>query len=77
MIFVLLTFVVYNTMVKLGQSWIFVGLISFSNFLLLLHGGVFVLGLAWLSKRQFNWVLRPARPLNRSPLAVRSTESQP
>jgi lipopolysaccharide export system permease protein len=76
MIFVLLTFVVYNNLVNLGQSWIFVGLISFSNFLLALHGGVLLLGLAWLSKRQFNWVLRPARPLRRAPMAVRNTDSE-
>ncbi len=74
--FVLLTFVVYNNLVNLGQSWIFVGLISFSNFLLALHGGVLLLGLAWLSKRQFNWVLRPARPLRRAPMAVRNTDSE-
>jgi lipopolysaccharide export system permease protein len=76
MIFVLLTFVVYNNLVNLGQSWIFVGLISFSNFLLALHGGVLLLGLVWLSKRQFNWVLRPARRIQRQPMAVRNTESQ-
>jgi len=76
MIFVLLTFVVYNNLVNLGQSWIFVGLISFSNFLLALHGGVLLLGLVWLSKRQFNWVLRPARRIKRQPMAVRNTESQ-
>jgi lipopolysaccharide export system permease protein len=56
--FVLLTFIVYNNLVNLGQSWIFVGLIGFGNFLLLLHGGVFLLGMAWLAKRHYNWVLR-------------------
>lgn len=59
MIFVLLTFVVYNNLLNLGQSWIFVGIISFGNFLLALHGGVFLLGAAWLAKRQFNWVFWP------------------
>ncbi len=58
LIFVLLTFIVYNNLINLGQSWVFVGLISFSNFLLALHGGVFVLGTAWLAKRHSNWVLR-------------------
>jgi len=53
-----------------------VGIISFSNFLLALHGGVLLLALAWLSKRQFNWVLRPARRIKRTPMAVRDTESQ-
>lgn len=60
MIFVLLTFVVYNNVLNLGQSWIFVGLIGFGNFLLLAHGGVLLLGLAWLGKRHFNWTLRSA-----------------
>ena len=64
MILVLLTFVVYNNLVNLGQSWILVGIISFSNFLLLLHGGVLLLGLAWLAKRHTNWVLR-LRPKQR------------
>lgn len=69
MIFVLLTFVVYNNMINLGQSWIFVGLVSFGNLLLALHGGVLLLGLAWLYKRHFNWVLRPARRRNQAPAA--------
>ena len=71
LIFVLLTFVVYNNMLNLGQSWIFVGLISFTNFLLVLHGGVFVLGLAWLAKRHYNWVFRFTKRTPLPPLAVR------
>ena len=55
LIFLVLAFVVYNNLVNLGQSWIFVGLISFGNLLLLLHGSVLVLGLAWLAKRHWNW----------------------
>ena len=57
MIFVVLAFVVYNNLVNLGQNWIFVGLVSFGNLLLALHGGVLVLGLAWLAKRHMNWRL--------------------
>lgn len=60
MIFVLLTFVVYNNLLNLGQNWIFVGLVTFSQFLLLLHGGVLLLALAWLAKRNANWTLRAA-----------------
>ena len=71
LIFGLLTFVVYNNLLSLGQSWIFVGLISFGNFLLLVHGGVFVLAMAWLVKRNSNWVLRPAPRLRHPPLPVR------
>jgi lipopolysaccharide export system permease protein len=71
LIFGLLAFVVYNNLLNLGQSWIFVGLISFTNFLIAVHGGVFLLAVVWLIKRNSNWVLRPAPRLQRPPLAVR------
>jgi lipopolysaccharide export system permease protein len=58
MIFVLLSFVVYNNMISLGQGWIVAGLIGFGNLLLLLHGGVFLMGVGWLAKRHSNWVVR-------------------
>jgi lipopolysaccharide export system permease protein len=60
MIFVLLTFIVYNNLLNLGQSWIFVGMIGFAPFLLFLHGGVLMLATAWLVKRNSNWTLRTA-----------------
>jgi len=72
MIFILLTFVVYNNLINLGQSWIFVGLISFGKLLVALHGGVLLLGLGWLAARHFNWAFRPTSRLRRVPLAVRS-----
>lgn len=71
LIFVLLTFVVYNNLLNLGQGWIFLGLIGFGNFLLVLHGGVLLVGLGWLAKRHFNWILRLAPRVRRTPLAVR------
>ena len=71
LIFGLLAFVVYNNMLNLGQSWISLGLVSFSQFLIVLHGGVFLSAMAWLVKRNSNWVLRPAPRLQRPPLAVR------
>lgn len=74
-ILVLLTFVVYNNMVNLGQSWILVGLVSFTNFLLLLHGGVLLLGLAWLAKRHTNWVLRLTPRRRFSGMPLRTAES--
>ncbi|MCJ0763184.1 LPS export ABC transporter permease LptF [Variovorax terrae] len=62
MIFALFSFVVYYNLLNLGQSWIGAGRISFSGFLLALHGGVLALGLLWLGKRHNNWFLRrPAR----------------
>jgi lipopolysaccharide export system permease protein len=77
LIFVLLSFVVYNNLVSLGQGWIVAGLIGFGNFLLLLHGGVFLLGLGWLAKRHFNWAFRLAPRLRRPPAAVRANGSTP
>ena len=61
-LFVLLAFVVYNNMLNLGQSWILLGLVSFGQFLLALHGGVLLIAVLWLAKRHYNWTLR----LNRS-----------
>jgi lipopolysaccharide export system permease protein len=60
LVFVVLTFLVYNNLINLGQSWIFAGLISFGGLLVLLHGGVLVLAIAWLAKRNANWTLRSA-----------------
>ena len=59
-IFVVLTFLVYNNLVNLGQSWILGGQVSFGGWLVLLHGGVLLLGLLWLAKRNANWTLRSA-----------------
>ena len=58
LIFVLLAFVVYNNLLNLGQNWIFAGLVSFSTLLVVLHGGVLTLTLAWLFKRNSNWQIR-------------------
>lgn len=60
MVFIVLTFLVYNNLVNLGQSWIFGGSIGFGKLLLLLHGGIFLFALAWLVKRNNNWTLRAA-----------------
>ena len=69
--FVVLTFLVYNNLINLGQSWIFGGRISFAALLVLLHGGVLLLGLAWLAKRNANWTFRSV--LHSSRLAVKPT----
>ena len=67
MVFMVLTFLVYNNLINLGQSWILGGLIGFSGFLILLHGGVLLLGLAWLFKRHLNWTFTGAlRSANKS-----------
>jgi lipopolysaccharide export system permease protein len=73
MIFVLLAFVVYNNLLNLGQSWIFMGLVSFGNFLLFLHGGVLLLATAWLVKRNSNWTFKAALRRQRKHAQERST----
>ena len=62
-LFVLLAFVVYNNLLNLGQSWILLGLVSFGQFLLALHGGVLLIAVLWLAKRHYNWTLRLTRSL--------------
>ncbi len=63
--FAVLIFVVYNNLINLGQSWISSGMVNFGNFFVLTHGGVLLLALAWLLKRNANRTLkiavRPAR----------------
>ena len=76
-ILVVLTFVVYNNLVNLGQSWILVGLISFGNFLLLMHGGVLLMALAWLAKRHMNWGLSLTPKRQYSAMPARAAESAP
>ena len=60
LIFAVLAFMVYNNLVNLGQSWVLGGAVSFTSLLLLLHGGVLLLALLWLAKRNANWTLRAA-----------------
>lgn len=77
-LFVLLLFVVYNNLLNLGQSWIALGIVSFSVFLAVLHGGVLLLATAWLAKRHYNWKLwrrspNPAYP----PMNYRYPETTP
>ena len=66
--FAVLAFVVYNNLINLGQSWISSGVVNFGNFFMLTHGGVLLLALAWLVKRNANWTLKAAlRPVRRRP----------
>ncbi|QJC56435.1 Lipopolysaccharide export system permease protein LptF [Polaromonas vacuolata] len=74
MIFVLLTFIVYNNLLNLGQNWIYSGLVSFGGFLITLHGGVLLLGLAWLAKRHSNWTLKSMLRMNsRNPVTEKTS----
>jgi lipopolysaccharide export system permease protein len=51
----LFAFVVYYNMLNLGQSWISSGRYGMGSFMLLLHGGVLLIGVAWLALRNNNW----------------------
>jgi lipopolysaccharide export system permease protein len=67
--FAVLVFVVYNNLINLGQSWISSGVVNFGKFFILTHGGVLLLALAWLLKRNANWTLKAAlRPARRPSL---------
>lgn len=58
--FTLFAFVFYYNLLNLGQSWVSSGAVGLLPFMLLLHGGVFVLATLWLAKRHFNLSLRDA-----------------
>ena len=62
MLLALLLFIVYNNLVNLSQSWIALGIVSFPVFLVALHGGILLLGLAWLAKRHYNLTLCARSP---------------
>ena len=79
MLFVVLAFVVYNNLLNLGQGWMNAGLIGFGSLLVLLHGGVLLLGLAWLAKRHTHWTLRlgPRQQASQPLPAVRANPGSP
>jgi lipopolysaccharide export system permease protein len=51
----LFIFVVYYNFINLGQSWISAGKFQLIPFLLVLHGGVLLLAISWLTVRHNNW----------------------
>ncbi len=57
-VFALLAFALYYNLINLSQSWIASGNYSLVGLLLVLHGGAFLTGALWLSKRHNNWSLR-------------------
>jgi lipopolysaccharide export system permease protein len=62
-IFALLAFVVYYNLITLGQSWIGSGRIGLLPWLIVLHGGMLLLGLFWLLKRDRNCRMKTIRSL--------------
>ncbi len=58
LVFTLLAFVVYYNLLNLGFGWISNGQRDWRTFMLLLHGGIFALGLLWLTVRHHRWSWR-------------------
>ncbi|THU04455.1 LPS export ABC transporter permease LptF [Lampropedia puyangensis] len=54
----LLVFVVYFNLLSLGESWVGRGVVSAPVWLVVLHGGVCAVGLAWLWMRNAQWSLK-------------------
>jgi lipopolysaccharide export system permease protein len=54
LLFALFAFVIYYNLLNLGQSWISSGRYGMGSFMVLLHGGVFLIGVAWLGLRNSN-----------------------
>lgn len=48
-------FIFYINLINLGQSWISTNKVEFKNYLMLLHGGMFLLGLMWITKNNLNY----------------------
>ncbi|MBB3176272.1 LPS export ABC transporter permease LptF [Variovorax sp. Sphag1AA] len=65
-LFALFAFVLYYNLLNLGQNWVSSGKYSMGGFMLVLHGGAFLIGLAWLMKRHYNWALLPALRVHRA-----------
>jgi lipopolysaccharide export system permease protein len=66
----LFIFVVYYNFINLGQSWIGAGKFQLIPFLLVLHGGVFLLAIGWLTVRHNNWSWRQLLFIRRAPETV-------
>jgi lipopolysaccharide export system permease protein len=62
LVLALLAFVVYYNMLNVGFGWVSSGRVGFGNFMLGLHGGVFVATCLWLAARNANWSLRNLLP---------------
>ena len=59
----LLAFVAYYNLMTVGQSWVVSGRMTMTQFLLGLHGGVFVIAVAAILARHYRW--SPRRLLQR------------
>ncbi|QNK67648.1 LPS export ABC transporter permease LptF [Variovorax sp. PAMC26660] len=55
LVLALFAFILYYNMLNLGQSWVSSGRYGLGSFMFLLHGGVFLVAIAWLTLRNNNW----------------------
>ena len=55
LVFSLFAFVVYFNLLSLGQSWVASNKMTFTAYMVTLHGGVLVLAAIWLAKGHNNW----------------------
>ena len=51
--FAMLTFIAYYNFISVANTWIASGLTSFGATLIGLHGGAFLMSMAWLARRQY------------------------
>jgi lipopolysaccharide export system permease protein len=58
----LFVFVAYYNLLTVGQNWVSTGRVEAMPFMLLLHGGVLLLALMWLTVRHMNWSWRTLMP---------------
>jgi lipopolysaccharide export system permease protein len=59
LVFALFAFVVYYNLLNVSQGWVSSGKVPMVLFMLLLHGGTFLLAALWLAKQHNNWAVRP------------------
>jgi lipopolysaccharide export system permease protein len=75
LVFALFAFVIYFNLVNLGQSWVAGGKLGLANYMLALHGGVFLLAVLWLTKGHNNWHWRSFFP--KAPATEPMTQLEP
>jgi len=59
LVFALFAFIVYYNVMNMGQSWIASRKVPFGTFVLLVHGGTFLLATLWLAKQHNNFGILP------------------
>jgi len=58
LVYALFAFVTYYNLINFGENWIGRERIGFVPYVVVLHGGIFVLAMGWLLARQNDWLSR-------------------